>query len=146
MPFPIAALQGLLSKKQGSDALALLTKEPKHAYFLLGIEPEFDCAVPAAALKSLQEAGLVVCLSSFMTPTMENYADFILPVTPPTEMSGTFVNTEGVWQKFAAVSVPKAKLSRLGKFVVSWLISMKLPGFDYEDIQRSSRGIASFGG
>ncbi len=120
--------------KTGADAFALLTKNPKRAYFLLGIEPEHDCAAPAAALKSLQDAGLVVCLTPFTTPTMESYADFILPITPPTEMAGTFVNIEGAWQSFAPVSVPNGEAKPAWKICRVLANLMELPGFDYNDI------------
>ena len=111
--------------------MALLTKNPKRAYFLLGIEPELDCAAPAAALKSLQDAGLVVCLTPFTTPTMESYADFILPITPPTEMAGTFVNIEGAWQNFASVSVPNGEAKPAWKICRVLANLMELPGFHY---------------
>lgn len=79
------------------------------AYFLLGVEPELECANAALAMMALTQATLVVSLSSFTSQTMENYANVILPIAPFTENPGTFVNGEGRWQHFSAVSSSEAR-------------------------------------
>lgn len=118
----------------GANALELLTSQPKRAYFLLGLEPEMDCAAPAAALNTLKQAGLVVCLTSFVTSAMEEYADFILPIVPVTETVGTFVNVTGAFQSFSAVSVPDGESRPAWKICRVLANLMELPGFDYADI------------
>lgn len=120
----------------GLDAFSLLTHSPRRAYFLLGIEPEMDCAYPAAALAALKQAGLVVCMSSFVTPAMEQYANFILPITPFSETIGTYVNTEGTWQSFSAVSVPTGDSKPAWKICRVLANLMELPNFDYADIHQ----------
>jgi hypothetical protein len=57
--------------------------QPRKAYLLLNVEPEFDCANPVAARAALDGAEFVVVLSPFRHG-ME-YADAILPVGPFTE-------------------------------------------------------------
>ncbi len=77
------------------------------AYFLLGIEPEFDAANPAAAVASLNKAEFVVACSPFKTDGLLQYTHAILPIAAFTETSGTYVNAEGRWQSFnAAVAAP----------------------------------------
>jgi NADH-quinone oxidoreductase subunit G len=125
---------GTAIAQPGTDAHALLTSKPKRVYFLLGLEPEFDCAAPASALKNLQQAGLVVCLTTHVTSAMEEYADFILPITPFTENTGTFVNIEGTAQSFSAVSVPSGEAKPAWKICRVLANFMELSGFDYADI------------
>jgi NADH-quinone oxidoreductase subunit G len=40
-------------------------EQPRKAYVLMGIEPEFDCANPQLVLAALKQAGLVVYMSAF---------------------------------------------------------------------------------
>ena len=127
---------GAVLKKTGANAAELLTTQRKRAYFLLGFEPEMDCAASAAAMETLQQAGLVVCLSPYVTSAMEDYADFILPITPFTETAGTFVNVAGVAQSFAAVSVPYGESKPAWKIFRVLANFMELPGFDYADIHQ----------
>jgi NADH-quinone oxidoreductase subunit G len=72
----------------------------KRAIIVLGAEPELDCADPQAAMAALKSAEFVVQLSPWKTGL--DYANAILPITPFTEASGTFVNIEGRAQSFYA--------------------------------------------
>ena len=89
----------------GADARRMF-EQPRHGYVLMGVEPEFDCANPQAALAALRQAGLVVFMSAYRHGPALEYADVILPVVPFTETSGTFVNTEGRVQSFNGVVKP----------------------------------------
>ncbi|HYF97920.1 MAG TPA: NADH-quinone oxidoreductase subunit NuoG [Coxiellaceae bacterium] len=120
---------------QGSNAREVLDEKPVRAYYLLGIEPEFDSAYPAAALKALKEAGLVVCLSTFKTQAMLDYADFILPTAPFTENAGTLVNAQGDWQSFTAASVPHGEAKPAWKIIRALASLFELDGFDYQKSQ-----------
>jgi NADH-quinone oxidoreductase subunit G len=84
---------------------ARMLAEPRKAYVLLGVEPELDCGNPAQALASMRQAEFVVALSPYRHRAME-YAHVLLPVSPFSETSGTFVSTEGRAQSFAAVVKP----------------------------------------
>lgn len=116
----------------GLDARALLTTDAVRGYLLLNVEPEFDSAYPAAALQALKDAGCVVCLTAFATPTMEEYADFILPVAPFSETSGTFVNAEGQWQHFSAATVPHGEAKPAWKVLRVLANFLQLDDFDYD--------------
>ncbi len=120
--------------KPGADALSLVTTQLKRVYFLLGLEPEMDCIAPAATMAALKQAGLVVCFSSYVTSAMEEYADFILPITPVPETVGTFVNVSGMPQSFSAVSVPAGESKPAWKIFRVLANLMELPGFEYKDI------------
>ena len=119
----------------GFDAKMMLTRHPLKTYFILNLEPEFDCAYSAEATCALKDAELVVCLTTFTNPKMEIYADIMLPIAPFSESGGTFVNVEGRSQLFSAASVPE-KDSQAGWKVLRVLGNyFELPGFDYKVIQ-----------
>ncbi|MBD3670948.1 MAG: NADH-quinone oxidoreductase subunit G [Gammaproteobacteria bacterium] len=131
----------------GLNAMEMMAS-PRKAYFLVGIEPELDMNQPAQATRALQQAELVVALSVFDSPALRDQADVLLPVTPFTETSGTYVNVAGQWQSFnGAVESPgEARpawkvLRVLGNF-------FKLDGFDYlsseqvrDEIRQQCEGI-----
>ena len=94
--------------KQGLDLSAML-KEKLSAYVLLGVEPEIDCAESKQALEAMEQAEFVVSLNSFLSDSVKEYADVILPISPFTETSGTFVNAEGRWQSFEGVVEPSGE-------------------------------------
>ena len=126
-----AWLTGCVAKR-GDNAVTSLTTKPKRAYILLNVEPEFDCAYAATALEKLQDAGLVVCLSTYKTEAMEQYADYILPVAPFTESGGTYINVAGKWQSVAPASVPYENSKPAWKVIRALANVIGLKGFDYK--------------
>ncbi|MES2069368.1 MAG: NADH-quinone oxidoreductase subunit NuoG [Pseudomonadota bacterium] len=103
---------------------------PKKAYVLLHAEPELDYANPQQAKAALEQAEMVVVMSAFKHGT--EYADVLLPVSPFTETSGTFVNCEGRAQSFHGVVKP------LGDARPAWKVLrvignlLGLPNFDFD--------------
>jgi len=83
-----------------------MIKSALPAYVLMGVEPELDCAESMKALNAMKQASFVVSLNAFVSDTMKEYADVILPISPYTETSGTYVNAEGRWQSFEGVVEP----------------------------------------
>ncbi len=116
--------------ESGLDARAMIERGLK-GWLLVNIEPEFDCADPAGALAALGQAECVVVLTPYLSATMQEYADVLLPVSPFTETSGTFVNGEGRWQSFAAVVPPLAETRPAWKVLRVLGNLLDLPGFDY---------------
>ena len=125
-------LAGALPRDGGLDAAAMIA-QPRHAYVLLGAEPDYDFADPVATQAALKSAQLVVALSAFDSPSLRALADVLLPVAPFSETSGTFVNCEGLAQSFAAAARP------LGEARPAWKVLrvlgnvLGLDGFTYED-------------
>jgi NADH-quinone oxidoreductase subunit G len=108
-----------------------LCSRPRKAYVLFGVEPEHDCWDGEAAMQAMAAAEFVVSLSPWASETMMNSADVLLPVTPFTETSGTFVNLEGRWQGFSGVARPYGD-SRPGWKVLRVLGNLlELDGFEY---------------
>ncbi|OJZ19010.1 MAG: NADH-quinone oxidoreductase subunit G [Thiobacillus sp. 65-29] len=122
---------------QGLNAGQMLAQHLR-AYVLLDVEMELDTHDPVLALTSLQNAECVVALSSYTGRALD-YADVLLPVAPWTETSGTFVNTEGRVQSFAAVVKP------LGETRPAWKVLrvlgnlLGLAGFDQDDTREVLR-------
>jgi NADH-quinone oxidoreductase subunit G len=127
------------------SAKAMLDK-PRRAYVLLGVEPELDCADGAAALRALNQASSVIMLSPFKSAAAMDYADCLLPVSPFTETSGTFVNCEGRVQSFYAAVKPLAETRPAWKVLRVLANLLDLPGFDYassEDVKAEALGLAA---
>jgi NADH-quinone oxidoreductase subunit G len=110
--------------------------QPRKAYVLLGIEPELDCHNSLQASTALKQADLVVMLGAFRSAAASDTADVLLPISPFTETSGTFVNCEGRVQSFSGVLRP------LGDSRPAWKVLrvlgnlLALPGFDYESSEQ----------
>ncbi|HHS83981.1 MAG TPA: NADH-quinone oxidoreductase subunit G [Gammaproteobacteria bacterium] len=110
---------------------SVMLEHPLRGYLLMGVEPELDSSHPLAAAKVLNEAEFVVSFTSFVSEQMKQYADVLLPISPFSETSGTFVNIEGSWQSFAGAVAP------LGESRPAWKILrvlgnlFDLKGFDY---------------
>ncbi len=85
----------------GLHARAML-REPRKAYLLFGVEPEYDCDDPATAREAVDQAEIVAVFTPLASETMHAYADVLLPVGCFAETAGTFVNLEGRWQSWRA--------------------------------------------
>lgn len=113
-----------------------------NAYVLLDIEPEFDTANPTVALKAMAAADFVVSMTPFVTDEMKAYADVLLPVSPSSETSGTFVNAEGTWQSFTGAVTPLAETRPAWKVLRVLGNIFEVDGFDYitsEDVRDEAK-------
>ncbi len=106
-------------------------EQPRKAYVLMGIEPEFDCANPQQALAALKQASLVVYMSAFKHGSALEFADVMLPVAPYTETSGTFVNIEGRAQSFNGVAKARGDARPAWKLLRVLGNVLNLDGFGY---------------
>jgi NADH-quinone oxidoreductase subunit G len=79
---------------------------PPRGLFLLGVEPDQDCAGGDTFASRRNQVDFVVSASSFTSPWLRQNADVLLPTGTSFETSGTFVNVEARWQSFAAVARP----------------------------------------
>ncbi len=112
------------------------------AVVLLNTEPEFDSAARAQAVAALGKAQMVVSLNPFKANMA--FCDVMLPVSPFTETSGTFVNAEGRAQSFHAVVQPLGETRPAWKVLRVLANMLEVPGFDFnssEEILRSIPGL-----
>jgi NADH-quinone oxidoreductase subunit G len=123
-------IAGCVPQKGGLNAQAML-KSPRKAYLLLNLEPELDCHDPVLAARAMQAAQSVIALTMYRT-RVEDFAAVMLPISPFSETSGTFVNTEGRVQSFNRVT------KELGDSRPAWKVLRVLgnllgvAGFDYD--------------
>ena len=114
----------------GSHAADLLSS-PRKALIIFNLEPELDCNASGQALAAAKGADFVLVISPYMTQSMQDYADVILPLAGFAETSGTHVNGEGFWQGFKGATKPLGE-SRPGWKILRVLGNLlNLDGFDY---------------
>ncbi len=128
-------LAGCMPGPNGLNVREMLS-QPRSAYLLFNCEPELDVHHTAEATAAMRAAKFVVAMTPFRT-TAVDYAHVILPITPYSETSGTYVNTEGRMQSFNAVVRPLGD-ARPGWKVLRVLGNvLRLDGFD----QDTSEGV-----
>ncbi|MBA2547933.1 MAG: NADH-quinone oxidoreductase subunit G [Burkholderiaceae bacterium] len=112
-----------------------MIEQPRAAYLLWNVEPDYDTANPAATSQALQSAQTVIAFSVYRNGALD-YADAILPITPFTETAGTFINCEGRVQSFNGTVRPAGE-ARPGWKVLRVLGNLlNLAGFDYETAEQ----------
>jgi NADH-quinone oxidoreductase subunit G len=126
-----AQLVGAQPQRGGLNAGQMLAGKGLKAVVLMGVEPELDTANPSAAMAAVSAAEMVVSFSSFKTGAM-NYADVILPISPFSETSGTFVSAEGRVQSFHGVVKPLGDTRPAWKVLRVLGTMLGLEGFEYE--------------
>jgi NADH-quinone oxidoreductase subunit G len=100
------------------------------AVILLNNEPEFDSAAGVKAKAVLGQAQMVVSLSPFKANM--DFCDVVLPISPFTETSGSFVNAEGRLQSFHAVVKPLGDTRPAWKVFRVLANMLEIPGFDFD--------------
>lgn len=127
---PHRDLSGEAQAETGLDSLSMFQNSLR-TYLIFDLEPEVDSADPGIAKQALNDAEFVVVFSAFDSDGIREYADVILPITPFTETSGTFVNIAAQWQSFSSV-VPPLGNSRPGWKVLRVLGNLLgCEGFEY---------------
>jgi len=101
------------------------------ALLLMNIEPEFDAYNTRKALEAVESTQFVVSMSTYKGNAF-HYADVLLPMTPFTETSGTFVNTEGRIQSFNGVVSPLGEARPAWKILRVLANLLSLEKFDYD--------------
>ncbi|MDX3905011.1 MAG: NADH-quinone oxidoreductase subunit NuoG [Pigmentiphaga sp.] len=116
---------------RGGKTVSQMLADPLKAYIVMHAEPALDTDNGVAALRALQSAQFNVALTSYRSAA-QDWAHVMLPVSPFTETSGTFVNAEGRVQSF------KGTVRPLGQTRPGWKVlrvlgnALELPGFDDE--------------
>ena len=126
--------EGALTGLDASRMLGLNGAEPCRAFILMNLEPELDSYDPQQTGGHSDAAELVVLMSAYKSDAIlqGDYADVLLPISPFTETSGTFISTEGRVQSFNGVVAP------LGETRPAWKVlrvlgnMLQIDGFDYE--------------
>ena len=125
---------GAVPGKQGFSAQAMIDR-PRQGYLLWDVEPAFDLANPAQAVRAFNEASSVVAVTAFVDSDLAECADVLLPLAPVPETDGSYTNCDGLVQRFAAALKPPGQ-SRAGWKILRRLGEMlELNGFDFVDLE-----------
>jgi NADH-quinone oxidoreductase subunit G len=120
---------GAQPAKSGLNAGQMLAGGLK-AVILLNNEPEFDSAAGMKAKAALGQMQMVVSMNPFKANM--DFCDVILPISPFTETSGSFVNAEGRIQSFHAVVKPLGETRPAWKVLRVLANMLGLSGFDFD--------------
>jgi NADH-quinone oxidoreductase subunit G len=134
-----AQLVGALPVAPGLNSGQMLAGGLKAA-LVLNNEPVADSSAGAAAGIGLGQCDMVVTMSPFKCNL--EFSDVLLPISPFTETSGTFVNAEGRIQSFHAVVKPKGETRPAWKVLRVIANMLSLPGFEFESSQEVLAQIA----
>ncbi|HRL22396.1 MAG TPA: molybdopterin-dependent oxidoreductase, partial [Alcaligenes sp.] len=116
--------------KGGLTAEQMLAQSLR-AYLVLNVEPSLDSDLGERAVETLKSATFSVALTSYRSAA-ESWADVMLPVSPFTETSGTFVNAEGRVQSFKGAAAPVGDTRPAWKVLRVLGNLFQLDGFDDE--------------
>ncbi len=131
---PHRSAGGKAREAAGRHAHAMLTA-PRRIYVLFGIEPDQDLADGGLAVQALKSADTVVCFTPYVTETLLECADILLPIGTFAETPGTFINAEGRWQSFGAAA------QLVGEAREGWRVlrvlgnTLELPACDYQSAE-----------
>jgi NADH-quinone oxidoreductase subunit G len=113
----------------GKSAQTILDGKTK-ALIVFGCEPELDVLGGQRVTRGLEDAEFVVQASAFIGQAKQ-YADVLLPISPSTETSGTFINIAGQVQSFKAVVSPKGQTRPGWKVLRVMGNLLQLDGFEF---------------
>ena len=133
------------AERTGLDARAMLER-PLDRYLLVGCELEHDTADSAGALAALAQARGVVSLSAFLSESLREHADVVLPMATFTETFGTWVNATGTWQSARGMVPPPGEARPAWKVFRVLADELGLAGFDHdspEAITRELQGLCA---
>jgi len=108
-----------------------ILSQSKEAYIMMNFDPFYDYHSPKKISSALKKAKFNLAISPYISDSFKEF-DVVLPMTPFTETSGTFINMEKTIQSFSAVT-PPAGQSRPGWKILRVLANfLQLEGFSYD--------------
>ena len=139
---PHRTVMGKQTEERGLNYLQMI-ESPRKVYVLVGLEPEWDCALPEQTINALQQADVVISLSSFVSEAMREYCDWLLPINCYAEATGTKINMEGRWQSYSKVVESNDNVKDAWKVFRMLGAELGLDGFDYVAIENVQKEITN---
>ena len=124
---------GLNELNLNTDNIAAdkILSQSKEAYIMMNFDPLYDYHSPKKINSALKKAKFNLAISPYISDSFKEF-DVVLPMTPFTETSGTFINMEKTIQSFSAVTPPVGQ-SRPGWKILRVLANfLQLEGFSYD--------------
>ena len=128
-----ANLASVMPEPDALNARAML-ESPRKAYLLVNVEPELDCHNARQASLAMAEAQSVVVLTAYRSTSLRD-AEVLLPITPFSETSGTYISMEGRIQSFTAALKPMGECRPAWKVLRVLGNVLGLSGFDYNSTE-----------
>lgn len=108
-----------------------ILSQKKEAYIMMNFDPFYDYRSPKKIKDALKNAKFNLAISPYISDSFKEF-DVVLPMTPFTETSGTFMNMEKRIQSFSAVTPPFGQ-ARPGWKILRVLANfLQLEGFLYD--------------
>jgi NADH-quinone oxidoreductase subunit G len=123
--------QGGETRSAAGAGAGLMLEQELETALLLNVEPDADLLAVPDAPDKLGRQQFVIALTPFVSESLLESADLLLPVGTFAETSGTYVNVAGTWQSFAGAANPVGEARPAWKVlrVVGTLLGAD--GFDY---------------
>lgn len=123
---------GAAAPAPGRPLSAMLADPPPIVLWFAAEAPE-DFADGAGALRALAQSK-VVAMSAFLDPALAAHADVVLPIALLPENEGSYLNMEGIEQRFAAAVPPPGEARPAWRILRALGERLALPGFDFIDL------------
>ena len=120
-----------LNLKTDNISADKILSQSKEAFIMINFDPFYDYHSPKKINSALKKAKFNLAISPYISDSFKEF-DVVLPMTPFTETSGTFINMEKTIQSFSAVTPPVGQ-SRPGWKILRVLANfLQLEGFSYD--------------
>jgi NADH-quinone oxidoreductase subunit G len=97
----------------------------------VNVEPDADIHATTDAVQKLSNQDFVIALTPFVSDSLLETADLLLPIGTFAETSGTYINVAGTWQSFAGVAKPVGESRPCWKVLRVLGNLIDADGFDY---------------
>jgi NADH-quinone oxidoreductase subunit G len=98
---------------------------------LVNVEPDADILATDDVVAKIRSQKFTVALTPFVSESLLDTADLLLPVGTFAESSGTYVNAAGTWQSFPGIANPVGEARPTWKVLRVIGNLLGAPGFEY---------------
>jgi len=98
---------------------------------LVNVEPDADILATDEAVAKIKAQNFTVALTPFVSESLLDAADLLLPIGTFAESSGTYVNAAGTWQSFPGIANPVGEARPAWKVLRVIGNLLDAPGFEY---------------
>ncbi|WP_041571797.1 NADH-quinone oxidoreductase subunit NuoG [Candidatus Kinetoplastidibacterium blastocrithidiae] len=147
LTFGANALGGYIADfipKNGGKNVLQMFQKPLKSYLIMHFDPFLDTDNGALSIKSLSESEFNVAFVSYASQAMK-WANVMLPISPFTETSGSFINSQGILQNFRSVVAPLGSTRPAWRVICTLSIMLGLPGFKYDSFDSLRKHILDDG-
>ena len=142
VPHRLLGGEKLSNSSRGLDTDQMI-KNKLGMLIFYNLEPEYDFANSSKVISALQKSQVNIFFTSYITPIIEKYADFIIPISTFAETDGSFINIEGKFQSYNKIVNPTNKVQEGWKFLNELCILNDLEPYDISQVRHKIREVVS---